>query len=106
MTKRTDIGKSELAEELAVHPSLITRWIREGLLQPRHDGRLDRMETLQRLRLHWAPSAAWWRKPVPRRGLGAQLRGLLEHDAEVFLAESGITENDLTLPEITRDELG
>lgn len=104
--KPKTISPSELAAELNVSRPLISKWLREGLLIPLPDGRLDRLETLQRLRLHWCPSAAWWRKPVPKRGLGAQLRVLLEHDAEVFLAESGITENDLTLPEITRDELG
>jgi transcriptional regulator with XRE-family HTH domain len=104
--KRKTLSQAELAHELSVSRPLISKWLRDGLLIPLPDGRLDRMETLQRLRLHWCPSQNWWRKPVPRRGLGAQLRALLEYDVEVFLAECGITENDLRLPEITRDELG
>jgi len=89
------LTKSELARELGISPQLVTKWLREGLVLAGPDGRLNRLETLQRLRLYWAPSAAWWQKPVPKRGLGTQLRALLEYDAEMFLASFSITENDL-----------
>lgn len=97
------LSQADLARELAVSRPLVSKWLATGLLRALPDGRLDRREVFIRLRRHWCPSERWWRKPVPRDGLGDLLRETFRHDAEALLAEIGITENDLTLPEITQD---
>jgi len=62
------MNKIELARELAVSPALVTRWLREGLIRARADGKLDREAVFQALYWHWAPRYNWWERPVGQMG--------------------------------------